>query len=189
MEDSKNDEAIGKKNEELDRKFNYILDLDHKSKKFDEFLLMKIKNQNLFNDILTILEQKIELTCNEKLERLYAYSKKVDGNSKIILPESGYEVEFKNAEVELKDCVKEYNIYKDSLENDIINLKRLAIESYNLCTESCKQEMKNKNLNENLTRNCLNGCFRFLLMNKEIFNDIVYEKLGIIKEEINNLKV
>ena len=190
MEDNQNaKDNIQKQEEELNKRFKRILEIDQKAKKFDEFLLLKGKNMNSFNDLLNILEEKIKRTCSENMEKLMAYSKKIDGKNKIMLPETGYEEDFKMAEIELIDCVNQFNDYRDLLQNDMSNLKRLAIDSYNLCNESCKEEMKNKNLNENVTRNCLNGCYRFLLMNKEIFNDLVHEKLEFVKDEVGKAKI
>ena len=178
-----------KQEEELNKKFKRILEIDQKAKKLDEFLLLKGKNMNLFNDLLNILEEKIKRTCNDNMEKLMVYSRKIDDRNKIMIPETGYEEEFKKAENELIDCVNQFNDYRDSLQNDMSNLKRLTMESYNLCNESCKEEMKNKNLNENVTRNCLNGCYRFLLMNKEIFNEIAHEKLEFIKDEVSKANI
>ncbi len=178
-----------KQDEELNKKFKRILEIDQKAKKFDEFKILKGKNFNLFNELMNNLEEKIKRRCIENIEKLFAFSKKIDDKNKIMAPETGYEEDFKNAEIELIDCVNQFNDYRDSLQNDISSLKRLTIDSYNLCNESCKEEMKNKNLNELITRNCLTGCHRFLLMNKEIFNDIVYEKLEFVKDEITKTNI
>ena len=191
MEDKTNNKELLKEKQdaELNKKFTRILEMDNKSKKFDEFLLLKGKNLNSFTDLLNTLEEKLKRTCSENMEKLIAFSKRIDEKNNIMAPEKGYEEEFKQAEFELVECVNQYNVYRDSLENDFVNLKRLTMDSYNLCNESCKEEMKNKNLNENITRNCLNGCYRFLLMNKEIFNDIVYEKLEFVKDDISKANI
>lgn len=191
MEDKKiNNENIKDQYEEdINKKFKRILEIDQKSRKFDEFSLLKGKNNHSFHELLNILEDKVKITCNENMEKLIAFSKKIDDKNKIYTPETGYEEEFKKAENELVDCVNQFNNYRDSLEYDIMNLKRLTMESFNLCNESCKEEMKNKNLNEGITRNCLNSCYRFLLMNKEIFNDIVNEKLEEVKSDITKSNI
>ncbi len=188
IRNNKDFEVKEKQEDDQDRKFTKILEMDQKQKKLDEFNLLKGRNLNLFNELFNILEDKIKQNCNDNIEKLFVYSKKVDNNN-LISSEDGYEKEFKTAETELINCVNKFNYYKEYLENEIVNLKRLTTESYSLCKESCKEEMKAKNLTENMTKNCLNGCFKFLLMNKEIFNDIIKDELINTKDEIMTAKI
>lgn len=175
--------------DDVNLKFSKILATYQKSKKLDEFSLIKGNNHNLFNQILNILEEKIKVSCFEHYEKLLAFSKRKDNMQNSLEPVTGYEKEFKLKEQEFMTCVGRFDDYKNSLDNDLYLMKRFSSESYDLCLESCKDEMINKNLNEMIVRNCLNSCHRFLLMNKEILNGILNERLLDLNKEFASFNI
>ena len=174
----------------INEKFLKIVSVEEKSKNFEIFNLLKPFNIILLNRIINNLEDKIKTKCSNQYEKLMIYSKfpnnKENNDTKIgFIPIPGYIDEFKISENELKNCVEQFNYLKYEIENDMNSLNKLAIGSYNLCLNDCKDDMEQKILNEAVVRKCVIQCFRYLNYNKDAVNQILTEKLKDLKENIS----
>ncbi len=182
MEDNLKSEEIQKLND----RFKRLMEAEHKAKNFNSFKFFNDSNSDYINELSRTIEKKSQEFCKRQYEGLLAYSKKFDEDNKIISPEVGYEKEFNEAEDSLKKCIGKFDFYRNGLEYDVELLRQFTSDSYNLCLESCKHEFVSKKLNENIIKSCLNGCYRYLLINKEIFNEMMADRFVTLKDEIKN---
>ena len=157
----------------LSNRFEKLLEIDQKQKNIEEFYYLKGENFDLFNKFSKLLHEKNIKKCQNQYDKLFVFSKRFDDDSGARLPEKGYDEEFKNAEIELKQCSSLLESYRKALEFDIDRLSLFSQKSYGLCLESCKDEYVNKKVPDNLIKSCFNGCYKFLTMNKETMNEIM----------------
>ena len=62
-------------------------------------------------------------------------------------------------------------------------------KSYYLCVDSCEDEYINKKIPDNIIKSCLNGCYKYLLMNRKVMNDVLESSMKKDMKQLNELEL
>jgi hypothetical protein len=184
--EAENQKIKNEEKENLTQRFRKILEIDDKQKNLQEFSFLKGNNNDLFIEFSKLLKEEIEIKCRDKIDKLFVFTKRFEGNEER-KPEIGYEEEYSNSEKELNDCAYLYEKYSEALVSDIDRLIYFSRKSYHLCVDNCEDEYVNKKVPDNIIKSCLNGCYKFMLMNREIMNEMLDSSIKDFTNNIGNV--
>jgi hypothetical protein len=168
-----------------------INDIQNEFLKLNNFEEMEREVQEKTHKLFSKVGERLNIECKPEFENLLLYSnyqkelfqegRKIDLT--LLKPLFGHEKEFEDTKNNLTNCLKSFDIMKESISWTGLGVGLITAASKEKCLDECRSDIISHKLQERDARRCISACFRFLKNNLETSQKLLLDKIK--EHEVN----